>query len=106
MLAKVPKKRGDGHSSFRSLIDYVTRAGNDVAEVETFTNCLSLDTASAEMCAVAHRSARVRDPVFHFVISWCDGEQPDSTQAFEAGRAALEALGMLPDEHQHVFALH
>ncbi|MBB2984577.1 MAG: TraI/MobA(P) family conjugative relaxase [Paraburkholderia tropica] len=106
MLAKVPKKRGDGRTSFRSLVAYVTRAENDRADVEVFTNCLSPDTAHAEMRAVATRSARVRDPVFHFVISWRDGEQPDSTQAFEAARAALDALGMSPDEHQHVFALH
>ncbi|WP_343675912.1 TraI/MobA(P) family conjugative relaxase [Paraburkholderia heleia] len=106
MLAKVPKKRGDGRTSFRSLVAYVTRAENDAADVEVFTNCLSLDTAPSEMRAVANRSARVRDPVFHFVISWRDGEQPDSAQAFEAGHVALDALGMPTDEHQHVFALH
>ncbi len=106
MLAKVPKKRGDARTSFRSLIAYVTRAENDAADVEVFTNCLSLDTAPSEMRAVANRSARVRDPVFHFVISWRDGEQPDSAQAFEAGHVALDALGMPTDEHQHVFALH
>lgn len=106
MLAKVPKKRGDGRTSFRSLVAYVTRAESGTTDIEVFTNCLSLDTASAEMRAVANRSARVRDPVLHFVISWREGEQPDSEQAFEAGRKALDALGMLPDEHQHVFALH
>jgi Relaxase/Mobilisation nuclease domain/Large polyvalent protein-associated domain 7 len=107
MLAKVPKKRGDGQSSFRSLIDYVTRANDGhSSDIEAVTNCLSLDTAHAEMCAVAARSARVRDPVFHFVISWRDGEQPDQAQVFEAGRATLDALGMVPDEHQHVFAIH
>lgn len=107
MLAKVPKKRGDGQSSFRSLIDYVTRANDGhSSDIEAVTNCLSLDTAHAEMCAVAARSARVRDPVFHFVISWRDGEQPDQAQVLEAGRATLDALGMVPDEHQHVFAIH
>ncbi|CAG4920943.1 hypothetical protein R54767_04764 [Paraburkholderia gardini] len=40
------------------------------------------------------------------MISWRDGEQPDSNRAFEAGRAALDALGMSPEGHQHVFALH
>lgn len=106
MLAKVPKKRGDGRTSFRSIVAYVTRAEDGAADVEVFTNCLSPDTASAEMRAVAARSARVRDAVFHFVISWRDGEQPGGDQAFGAGRAALAALGMSPAEHQHVFALH
>jgi hypothetical protein len=107
MLAKVPKKRGDGRTSFRSLIEYVTRAdGERESFAETFTNCLSLETAHAEMRAVANRSTRVRDPVFHLVISWQAGEQPDQAQVLEAGRAALDALGMQPDEHQHVFAVH
>jgi hypothetical protein len=105
MLAKVPKKRGDGRTSFRLLIAYVTRAEDDVS-VETSTNCLSLHTAPAEMRAVADRSARVHDPVFHFVISWREGEQPTREQAFEAGRMALDALGMPSDDHQHVFAIH
>ncbi|CAM2194909.1 Relaxase/mobilization nuclease [Paraburkholderia kururiensis] len=107
MLAKIPPKRGDACSSFRSLIAYVTRTGEaQAAGIGTFTNCLSLETAHAEMHAVADRSARVRDPVFHFVISWRAGEQPEPEQVFEAGRAALEALGMPPDAHQHVFAIH
>jgi hypothetical protein len=107
MLAKIPKKHSDERSSFRLLIEYVTRADDGHAsEIEAFTNCLSLDTAHAEMRAVADRSARVRDPVFHFVISWRESEQPNRAQVFEAGRAALDALGMAPDEHQHVFAIH
>ena len=107
MLAKVPIKRCDAGSSFRTLIAYVTRTGDEpVLDIDTFTNCLSLQTAPAEMQAVAARSARVRDPVFHVVISWRAGEQPDREQAFDAGRAALEALGMAPDAHQHVFAIH
>ncbi|WP_199543105.1 TraI/MobA(P) family conjugative relaxase [Paraburkholderia kururiensis] len=107
MLAKIPPKRGDARSSFRSLIAYVTRTDEaQAAGIETFTNCLSLETAHAEMRAVADRSARVRDPVFHFVISWREGEQPEPEQVFEAGRAALGALGMAPDAHQHVFAIH
>ncbi|WP_421073648.1 TraI/MobA(P) family conjugative relaxase [Paraburkholderia sp. A2WS-5] len=89
------------------MIEYVTRTGEeDAPGIETFTSCLSLDTAHAEMRAVADRNARVRGPVFHFMICWREGEQPHRTQVFEAGRAALEAIGMAPDEHQHVFAIH
>ncbi|WP_434715361.1 TraI/MobA(P) family conjugative relaxase [Paraburkholderia sp. A3RO-2L] len=107
MLAKVLTRRRDRRRSFRSLIEYVTRADEECApEIETFTSCLSLDTAHAEMRAVADRSARVQDPVLHFMIAWREGEQPDRTQMFEAGRTALAAIGMTPDEHQHVFAIH
>ncbi|HKU00274.1 MAG TPA: TraI/MobA(P) family conjugative relaxase [Paraburkholderia sp.] len=107
MLARVLVRRSDARRSFRSLIDYVTRTDEECApEIETFTNCLSLDTAQAEMRAVADRNPRVHGPVFHFMICWREGEQPSSAQVFEAGRAALEAIGMVPDEHQHVFAIH
>ncbi|RQR38978.1 MULTISPECIES: TraI/MobA(P) family conjugative relaxase [unclassified Burkholderia] len=107
MLAKIPPKRGDARSSFRSLIEYVTRTDEgQTSDIETFTNCLSLETAHAEMHAVADRSARVRDPVLHFVISWREGEQPNAAQVREAGRTALEVLGMPPDAHQYVFAVH
>jgi hypothetical protein len=107
MLAKVLTRRRERRRSFRSLIEYVTRADEACApEIETSTSCLSLDTAHAEMRAVADRSARVREPVLHFMIAWREGEQPDRTQMFEAGRTALEAIGMTPDEHQYVFAIH
>ncbi|WP_213297204.1 TraI/MobA(P) family conjugative relaxase [Paraburkholderia sacchari] len=107
MFAKVLIRRSDARRSFRSLIEYVTRADEEcVPEIETFTSCLSLDTAHAEMRAVADRNVRVRGPVFHFVICWREGEQPGITQVFEAGRTALEAIGMAHDEHQHVFAIH
>lgn len=107
MLARVLIRRCDARRSFRALIEYVMRSDEECApEIDTCTNCLSLDTAHAEMRAVADRNARVRGPVFHFMICWREGEQPGRTQVFEAGRTALEAIGMTPDEHQHVFAIH
>lgn len=107
MLARVWRKRHDRRNAFRVLIDYVTRAEAErEPEVESLTNCLSLDTAHAEMLAVAHRSALVRGPALHIVISWREGEQPETRQALEAGRAALDALGMPPEQHQYVIAIH
>ncbi|MBN3808154.1 TraI/MobA(P) family conjugative relaxase [Paraburkholderia sp. Ac-20347] len=107
MLARVWRKKHDRRNAFRVLIDYVTRAEAErEPEVESLTNCLSLDTAHAEMLAVAHRSALVRGPALHIVISWREGEQPETRQALEAGRAALDALGMPPEQHQYVIAIH
>lgn len=68
------------------------------------TNCLSLRTASAEMKAVADMNTRVKDPVYHVVISWREGEQPTNEQMFDAGREAMKAVGM--EGHQYVFAAH
>lgn len=67
-------------------------------------NCMSLVTASAEMQSVAAQNARVKDPVYHVVISWAPGENPTDDQAFESARYALKAVGMA--DHQYVFAIH
>ncbi|MEX3916206.1 TraI/MobA(P) family conjugative relaxase [Paraburkholderia sp. BR10872] len=107
MLARVLTKGRDAGRGCRSLISYVMRSAEEgEPEVELLTNCLSLETAHLEMRAVAHRNVRVRGPVFHFVVAWREGEQPHSAQVFEAGRCALEALGMPHGEHQYVFAVH
>lgn len=67
-------------------------------------NCLSLETAAAEMHAVAVQNARVKDPVYHAIVSWPEGEVPTDEQAFTCGAHALDAVGMAG--HQFVFAVH
>lgn len=111
MIAKVPDKRNDKKSSFRTLKEYITRRETNsetgevvTVEAPTETNCLSLKTASAEMKAAADMNGRVKDPVYHAVISWKEGEHPSDKQMFEAGHAAMKAVGM--DGHQYVFAIH
>lgn len=66
--------------------------------------CMSLETASAEMGAVAAQNARVKDPVYHVVISWAAGENPTDDEAFSSAEYALRAVGM--SDHQYVFAIH
>ncbi|MCA8225485.1 MULTISPECIES: TraI/MobA(P) family conjugative relaxase [Burkholderia] len=67
-------------------------------------NCLSLSSAAAEMNAVAAQNARVKDAVYHIVLSWPANESPTDAQAFECGAHALSAVGM--GDHQYVFAVH
>ncbi|KPC31076.1 Relaxase [Pseudomonas syringae pv. cilantro] len=67
-------------------------------------NCLSLETAASEMRAVADQNARVKDPVYHVILSWPPDEFPTDAQAFESGLHAMEAVGM--KDHQYVFAIH
>ena len=115
MLAKVPPKRNDGKSSFKSLQKYMEE--RDVIDPETGevigwekdsvavqTNCLDRDTAWREMLAVADMNGRVKDPVYHAVLSWRADENPTDEQMFEAGKAALKALGM--EDLQYVAAVH
>lgn len=115
MLSKVPTKRNDGKSSFKSLQKYIE--GRDIIDSETGeitgwerdsvsieTNCLDRDTAWREMLAVADMNGRVKDPVYHAVISWQNDEKPTNIQAFEACREAMKAIGM--QGHQFIAAVH
>ncbi len=112
MIAKVPQKRGDKRSSFRTLRDYITlreQLNRETGELEmiavpTETNCLSLATSSAEMRAAAAMNTRVKDPVYHLVLSWQAGETPTDSQMFESAREAMAAVGMAG--HQYVAAVH
>lgn len=113
MLAKIVSKRDDGKSSFKSLSAYISELRDHVDPetgevmqkgVATETNCHTLETAWIEMWGTSARSVRVRNPVEHIVLSWENGEHPTDEQAFEAGRMALDALGMA--DHQYMFAAH
>lgn len=113
MIAKVPTKRSDSRSSFASLGQYMAgdkldRETGEVlrsaADVHLDTNCLSARTASAEMRAAAAANPRVKDPVYHCVLSWQTGEKPTDKQMIDAAKAAQKAVGM--DGHQYVYAIH
>ncbi|UIT53451.1 relaxase/mobilization nuclease domain-containing protein (plasmid) [Xylella fastidiosa subsp. fastidiosa] len=67
-------------------------------------NCLSIATAASEMKAVAVQNPRVKDPVYHIVLSWPSSELPTDEEAFDSGRYAIAALSMA--DHQYVFAVH
>jgi hypothetical protein len=65
---------------------------------------VSVDTAAAEMDAVSAENLRVKDPLYHLVISWMEGEAPTADQAFEAVAYTLKQLGF--EGHQFVAAIH
>ena len=105
MLAKVPPKRNDGKSSFKSLQKYMEERdvidpntgeviGWEKDSVAVQTNCLDRDTAWREMLAVADMNGRVKDPVYHVTLNWQEGENPTDEQAFEAARKAMKAVGI------------
>ncbi len=113
MLAKVPAKRADKRSSFASLNKYISGDKLDretgeilrsAEDVRLETNCLSAHTASAEMRAAADANPRVKDPVYHCILSWQAGEHPTDEQVIEAAKAAQKAVGM--EGHQYVYAIH
>ncbi|EFU6041960.1 relaxase/mobilization nuclease domain-containing protein [Escherichia coli] len=112
MLAKVPPKRLDGKTSFKSLAKYACERDHidpetgavERRECSTETNCLDKETAWREMKAVSDMNGRVKDPVYHFTVSWPAHEKPTDAQVFEAGREGMKALGM--EGHQYLAAVH
>ncbi|HIH2745195.1 TPA: relaxase/mobilization nuclease domain-containing protein [Burkholderia lata] len=64
----------------------------------------SIETASAEMNAVARKNTRCHDPVYHFILSWPEHEKPAPEAIFDAAEHAIKSLGF--EEHQYVIAIH
>ena len=67
-------------------------------------NVMSLTTAPAEMYAVANKALGVKNPVYHYILSWPEHERPSTQDIFSAARETLKALGM--EEHQYIIAIH
>jgi len=65
---------------------------------------LSLDTAAYEMHAVATRNPRAINPVLHLILSWPEGERPETEDVFSAARRVLDVLDL--SDHQYVVAIH
>lgn len=74
------------------------------AAVPMETNCCSLMTAAQEMRAVASINARVKDPVYHFLVSLQRGERLPNSTMFEIARETIKALGF--EAHQYAAAIH
>jgi hypothetical protein len=106
---------------FNRLVDYLDRNASveDQTVIATFddgtqqvlsgnvvveTNCFSLETASAEMNAVASQNTRCLDPVYHCILSWREEDIPTDQQIFDSARHCLSQLGM--SDHQYIFAIH
>lgn len=129
MIVKIAKGRRDGKSDLKQLTKYITSGiGVEVQKLAGFgelttyvakqTNddgehkctavllqhLTSLDTAAAELYAVAAKNSRVADPVLHMIVSWPEHERPDNEAIFAAARRLLKAIHL--DEHQAVMAIH
>src|ERR1700730_19150405 len=101
MLAKVPKKRRDGKSSFSSLIAYVVKPASALIHSDSVWNG---ETAAREMRHVSLMNERVRDPIYHYILSWPAKETPTDDQAFDAIRYSLGELKVF--DHQWVGVVH
>lgn len=115
------RKSRSKEAIFNQLVDYIDRNSSLESQhiIATFpdgrqqvrcdsvvceTNCFSLESSSAEMNAVAMQNTRCVDPVYHFILSWHEEENPTDEQIFDSARYCIASLGM--GEHQFVTAIH
>lgn len=62
------------------------------------------EAAALEMQSVSDLSVRSREPVYHVVMSWPEGEDPTFEQALDAERKLAKELKV--ENHQRVLAVH
>jgi hypothetical protein len=125
VIANVCDRRRDGKSSFRTLKEYLTDRlrsdelgaedqevlnpnGTVIAQLSTGVvvehNGFDLDTLVQEFESVVAMKPRVEDPIYHFVISWAEGDDPDDETMFSCAREAIDRLGF--GGHQYLSAIH
>lgn len=105
----VPVQLNESLNQFSEMLDYATAEIDSQSKGE---KCIAirthgvtdLATAAIEMNAVAGKNNRCTDPVYHFILSWPEHEQPSPNLIFDAAEHAIKALGV--EEHQYVVAVH
>jgi hypothetical protein len=111
MIAKVqPSKRKSG-SSFKRLLNYLTKeldpeTGKTLlrGDVVMSHNLVGIDTAAAEMKGVESLNPRCNDAVFHYELAWPPGERPSRAEWVDSALYTLNQLGF--KEHQYVLVAH
>ena len=81
-----------------------TAARVDWCHVENMARVTDARAAIGLMIDTARQSRRCEKPVYAFSLAWHPEQQPDRAAMIDAGRAALQALGM--EEHQAVLVAH
>ncbi|QOI58025.1 TraI/MobA(P) family conjugative relaxase [Rouxiella badensis] len=67
-------------------------------------NLLSLESTASEMNGVAMQNSRIKDPVYHFILSWQEDENPTDDQIFKSAQYALRRMDM--QLHQYMASIH
>jgi len=91
VIANRGRGRMVGASSFGAAIDYIVREGpeherdHEPPLAVWSENVATIETAALEMEAVASQS-RAKEPLYHLIVSFAEGERP----TYEQARAALD----------------
>jgi len=111
MIAKVQPSKQKSRSSFKRLLNYLSKEVDPETE-ETLlrgeavlsNNLVGIDTAAAEMKAVESLNLRCDDAVCHYELAWPPGERPTRPQWMDAAEYTLDQLGY--KDHQYVVVAH
>jgi len=111
MIAKVQPSKQKSRSSFKRLLNYLTKevdpeTGETLLRGEAVlsNNLVGIDTAAAEMKAVESLNLRCDDAVCHYELAWPPGERPTRAQWMDAAEYTLNQLGY--KDHQYVVVAH
>jgi hypothetical protein len=111
MIAKVQPSKQKSRSSFKRLLNYLTKevdpeTGETLLRGEAVlsNNLAGIDTAAAEMKAVESLNLRCDDAVCHYELAWPPGERPTRAQWIDAAEYTLDQLGY--EDHQYVVVAH
>lgn len=109
MIAVVGVRRSDGKSSFSDLIQYISASDN--VKKTPYMNSRGFDfpiegaaNIAREMETTAALNNRVKDPVFHAILSFREGEVPSPGQIDEAVQIYLAEMGL--DGCQCFYGVH
>ena len=98
MIAKLPKVRRDGKSSFRDLVRYCLGITGHAEGAVLYVGLQNLlhctEEAYKEMEEVASQNRRCKAPAMHFILSWREMESPSNEQVDEAVRIVLKELNL------------
>jgi hypothetical protein len=111
VIAKVQPSKQKSRSSFKRLLNYLTKeldpeTGETHPRGETVlsNNLVGIDTAAAEMKGVESLNPRCNDAVFHYELAWPPGERPSRAEWLDCALYTLNQLGL--KEHQYVIVAH
>jgi hypothetical protein len=111
VIAKVQPSKQKSRSSFKRLLNYLTKeldpeTGETIIRGEAVlsNNLVGIDTAAAEMKGVESLNPRCDDAVFHYELAWPPGERPSRAEWADCASYTLNQLGF--KDHQYVLVAH
>ncbi len=111
MIAKVQPSKRKSRSSFKRLLNYLTKERDAITgdtllrgDVVLSSNLVGIDTAAAELKALEFFNPRCHDAVFHYELAWPPGERPSRAQWTDAALHTLKQLGF--NAHLYVIIAH